>query len=302
MTCFDAAVTRTKQPTRSTAAARSVPAPPEREILSVQVPALIDQGKFTEATALVRGSHLEEPAKEHELVLLKLAQRASLPRGGDRLKIEQELLDLVKSARSRTSTDSRLARLALARSGIEGDLDPRNAPEAWDIVAESYEMSGDAAKAGGLELRAAARALELGQPQDAAGFRLRGGGFLFQAGKYTEADAVLSAVADDPLAGACRAKAGMFRALARGRALAARRTWGNRRNLCRGPAPADSRFSHGPGHRRSALALGHALARLPASAIRPKRSGTRSCRARHAGWMLGWPPSTCADPPSKPGS
>ena len=202
------------------AAARSIPAPPEREVLSVQVPALIDQGKFAEAAALIRGSHLEEPAKEHELVLVKLAHRVSLPPGGDRLKIEQELLELVKSAGSRTSSDSRLARLALARSGIEGDLDPRNAAEAWDILAESYEISGDPAKAGQLELRAVARALELGQPQAAAGFRLRGGGFLFQAGKYTEADAVLSAVADDPQAGASRARAGMLRALARGRALA----------------------------------------------------------------------------------
>ncbi|MBV8486667.1 MAG: hypothetical protein JO161_00175, partial [Planctomycetaceae bacterium] len=139
------------------AAARSIPTPPEREILSVRVAALIDQGKFTEAAAVVCGSHLEEPAKEHELVLVKLAQRASLPPGADRLKVEQELFDLVKSAGSRISSDSRLARLALARSGIDRDLDPRNAPEAWDIWAESYEIFGDAAKAAGLELRAAAR-------------------------------------------------------------------------------------------------------------------------------------------------
>ena len=51
--------------------------------------------------------------------------------------------------------------------------------------------------------------------------RLRGGGFLFQAGKYAEAAALLSRVADDPRAGALRPKAGMLRALARGRALAA---------------------------------------------------------------------------------
>jgi hypothetical protein len=202
-------------------AAGSNPAPPEREVLSVRIPALIDQGRFADAADLIRSSHLEEPAKEHELVRVKLAQRASLPPAADRLKIEQELLGLVKSAGLRTSSDSRLARLALARSGIEGDLDPRNAPEAWDILAGSYEMVGDAAKAGRLELRAAARALELGQPQVAAGFRLRGGGFLFQSGNYAEADTVLSSVADDPQSGPCRARAGMLRALARGRALAA---------------------------------------------------------------------------------
>jgi tetratricopeptide (TPR) repeat protein len=54
----------------------------------------------------------------------------------------------------------------------------------------------------------------------AATYRLRGGGFLFQAGKFPEADAVLSRLADDPSAGPLRAKAGMLRCLARGRALA----------------------------------------------------------------------------------
>ncbi len=64
------------------------------------------------------------------------------------------------------------------------------------------------------------RADAQGQAEAAAGFRLRGGGFLFQAGKYAEADALLSRVADDPGAGVVRAKAGMLRAMARGRELA----------------------------------------------------------------------------------
>ncbi len=50
---------------------------------------------------------------------------------------------------------------------------------------------------------------------------MRGGGFLFQAGDYGAADKVLSQAAADPAAGALRAKAGMLRCLARGRALAA---------------------------------------------------------------------------------
>ena len=49
-------------------------------------------------------------------------------------------------------------------------------------------------------------------------YRLRGGGFLFQAGDYLEADTVLSRAAADPAAGPLRAKAGMLRCLARGRA------------------------------------------------------------------------------------
>jgi tetratricopeptide (TPR) repeat protein len=80
---------------------------------------------------------------------------------------------------------------------------------------------GDAPKAGAMEERAALRALALGRPDAAARFRLRGGGFLFQAGRYLDADAMLTNVIGDTKAGAMRAKASMLRGLARGRALAA---------------------------------------------------------------------------------
>ena len=121
-------------------------------------------------------------------------------------------------ASSGKNNEARLGLLALAQSGI--DPDPRNAAEVWDILAEAHEVQGDAVKAAALELRAANRAEGQGQAEAAAGFRLRGGGFLFQAGKYAEADALLSRVAEDPGAGVVRAKAGMLRAMARGRELA----------------------------------------------------------------------------------
>src|SRR5262249_5910168 len=76
-------------------------------------------------------------------------------------------------------------------------------------------------KASALEQRAAERAEALGRPEAAAGFRLRGGGFLFRGGRYAEADALLSRVSDDPKAGGARARASMLRGLAPGRALAA---------------------------------------------------------------------------------
>ncbi len=69
-------------------------------------------------------------------------------------------------------------------------------------------------------VRAAQRAAAVGLLDAAASFRLRGGGFLFQAGKFLEADAVLSPVADNPGPAPVRAKAGMLRCLARGRAIA----------------------------------------------------------------------------------
>jgi hypothetical protein len=201
------------------AASRTDPPPPEREILDARVPVLVNQKKFKEAEAAIQGSHLDLAGKDLELVAVKLAELASLAAGADRFAVEQELFRLVKPLRQGKTNEGRLGLLALAQSGI--DPDPRHPAEIWDILAEAHEVRGDAVKAGTLELRAAHRAEEQEQPEKAAGFRLRGGGFLFQAGKYVEAADLLARVADDPKAGAFRPKAGMLCALARGRALAA---------------------------------------------------------------------------------
>ncbi len=200
------------------AASRADPPPPEREILDVRIPVLISQKKFKEAEAAIMASHLDLPSKDLELVEVRLAELTRLAPGTDRLAVEQDLFRLIKALRQGKTNEAWLGLLALARSGI--DPDPRNPAETWDILAEAHEVQGDAVKAGALELRAARRAEEQGHAEVAAGFRLRGGGFLFQAGKYAEAAALLSRVADDPRAGAFRPKAGMLRAMARGRALA----------------------------------------------------------------------------------
>ena len=165
-----------------------------------------------------RGFASGSAAKEFEIVKLRLAELGGLAPGADRLACEQDLFGRVKALREGKSNEARLALLALARSGL--DPDPRNAAEAWDLLAGAYEVRGDAVKAATLEQRAALRAEEQGHAESAARFRLRGGGFLFQASKFVEADRILSRVADDPGAGGLRAKAGMLRAMARGRALA----------------------------------------------------------------------------------
>jgi hypothetical protein len=201
------------------AASKSDPAPPEREVLDVRIPLLTARQKFAEAVAVLKASHLEEPAKELGIVHVRLAELAALPAGADRFPVERELFDQIQTLRGRKAPESRVALSDLARSGI--DPDPRHEPEMWDILAEGFEVRGDAEKAGALEQRAAQCAEALGRPAAAAGFRLRGGGFLFQAGKYAEADALLTRVAADPRAGPLRAKASMLRGLARGRALAA---------------------------------------------------------------------------------
>jgi tetratricopeptide (TPR) repeat protein len=200
------------------AASRADPPPPEREILDVRIPVLIGQKKFKEAEAAITASQLDLPGKDLELVELRLAELTKLAPGNDRFAVEQDMFRLIKALRQGKTNEARLGLLALAQSGI--DPDPRNTAEIWDILAEAQEVRGDAVKAGALELRAARRAEEQGQAEAAAGFRLRSGGFLFQAGRYAEADALLSRVADEPRAGAFRPKAGMLRAMARGRALA----------------------------------------------------------------------------------
>ncbi len=198
---------------------KSVPAPPEREILDVRIPVLTAQKKFDQAEADLKASHLDEPGKELGLFHVRLAELASLAAGADRFPVEQALFRQLKTLRDRKAPEFRLALAELARSGV--DPDSKHEPEVWDILAEAHEVVGNAQQAGTLEERAALRALELGRSDAAARFRLRGGGFLFQAGKYLDADAMLTKVVGDPKSGNLRAKASMLRGLARGRALAA---------------------------------------------------------------------------------
>ncbi len=200
------------------AASHADPPPPEREILDVRIPLLISQQKFKEAEAAIAASHLDPAGKDLELVAVRLAELGRPAPGIDRFAVEQDLFRLIKVLRQGKNNEARLGLLTLARSGIEPD--PRNPAETWDILAEAQEIQGDIARAGDLELHAAGRAAEHGQAEAAAGFRLRAGGFLFQAAKYAESEALFARVADDPRAGAFRPKAGMLRAMARGRALA----------------------------------------------------------------------------------
>jgi tetratricopeptide (TPR) repeat protein len=201
------------------AAMRSNPPPSEQEVLGVRIPVLARQKKHEEAEALIKGSHLSDAAKDLEMLRLRLSELETREGGAKRFSDEQEVFRLMDSMRQRKSNETRLAMATLSRSGLEPD--PRHEPQVWDTLAEASEVLGDAGRAAALEERAARRAGEMGHPEAAAGFRLRGGGFLFRAGRYREADELLTRVADDPKAGSARAKAGMLRTLARGRALAA---------------------------------------------------------------------------------
>jgi tetratricopeptide (TPR) repeat protein len=201
------------------AATKATPPPPVSEIVEVRIPLLIEQHQFAEAIKAVADSHLDPPVQGLWRVRIDLAQLAGLREEADRYRIESDLFQRLRELRAGKSPEARWAFLELVRSGISPAA--RLQPEAWDLLAEAYQAVGDSARAGAESVHAAERAATLGQAAAAANYRLRGGAFFYQAGKYGEADAVLSQVADVPAAGeALRAQAGMLRALARGRALA----------------------------------------------------------------------------------
>ena len=199
-------------------AVKSKPAPPPREVVEVNLPLLIELRRYAEAVKSLQASRLEKPVMALWMVRVRLAQLASQSAGPERFNLESELFGWIKELRAGSSLERRLALRELARSAIVPDV--KHPPDAWEALADAYGTAGEPAKAGAEMVRAADRAAALGRAAEAAAYRLRGGGFLFQAGLFFEADKVLSRAAADPDAGALRAKAGMLRCLARGRALA----------------------------------------------------------------------------------
>jgi tetratricopeptide (TPR) repeat protein len=199
-------------------AVKSTPPPPPPQVVEINIPLLIDLRRYGDAVKSLEASRLEKPLVGLWMVRVRLAQLVNQPAGPERFNLESELFGWIKELRAATSFEQRLALLDLARSALVPDL--KHPPDVWESLAQAYGAAGEPAKAGAEMVRAADRATALGQAAEAAAFRLRGGGFLFQAGLYVEADTVLSRAAADPAAGALRAKAGMLRCLARGRALA----------------------------------------------------------------------------------
>ena len=173
------------------AAVKSAPPPSDGELVEVKVPLLLEQKKFAEAIAFLKSSHLEAPAKALWMVRARLAQLAGLAAGPERIALETDLFRAVGELRKGSSPETRQALLELAQSRLIPDAG--HPPDVWDALAAAYAAAGDPATAGAQMTLAANRALALGKPDEAKTYRLRAGGFLFQAGKFAEADALLSA-------------------------------------------------------------------------------------------------------------
>lgn len=202
------------------AALQTRPAPPEDEVLSVRIPLLIVEKEFAPALQAIEGSRLEAAVKAWWRVRVRLAQLARTPEGDEHRRAHADLFREVRGIKGSRTPEARLALLELARAGVEpGAGEP---PEAWDALADAYQATGELVKAAEADARAADGAAAAGLSPEAAGYRLRSGAMYFQAGRFIAADAALSRVVDDPKAGAIRPRAGMLRALARGRAVMAR--------------------------------------------------------------------------------
>ncbi len=200
-------------------AVSTAPAPPPREIVEVNVPLLLDLRRFGEAARSVESARIDKPSQALWMVRVRLAEMTGPAATSERARLESELFRWLRVLRESPSLERRQGLLDLARAAIVPDKG--SPPDVWEILAEAQGAAGAAAKAGALLTRAADRAADLGQPAAAASYRLRAGGFLFQAGHYSDAETILARAAADPAAGPLRAKAGMLRCLALGRVASA---------------------------------------------------------------------------------
>ncbi len=199
-------------------AAKSMPRPPESELIDASLAVMLGRKDFAGAIKTVDASKLNAGEKAALRVRVRLDERAARPEGPERSAAESALFAALNELRAASRPETRAALIAAAR-GISKP-GPEQEPIAWDLLAEGALALGDPARAGVLEGRGADRAETLGRAAEAVTFRLRAGAYLFQAEKFAEADPLLSRIANDPKAGPERPRAGLLLALARGRALA----------------------------------------------------------------------------------
>ena len=201
-------------------AEKLTPPPPTIPTIEVKLTALAGRGQFAEAKQLVDRSSAGPEQKALWKLRIILARRQALTVGSDRAAIEAEAFALAASFRESNQTQARRGLMELARAIDEpGTSAP---PLAWETLADGRLLLADPAGAARLAARGA-DAVPASDPTPAASLRLKSGACWFQAEKFAEADVVLSRLIDDLRSPASiRARAGMLRGLARGRALAAR--------------------------------------------------------------------------------
>jgi tetratricopeptide (TPR) repeat protein len=202
------------------AAAKMKSPAPAGAIAEAKINVLRDRGRFTDALRAIEASDLDPIARACLAVSVRLAERIGGRSIQDRDDAEADALARARSLRGSTRIEARLAMNDLART-IERPSRWAE-PEDWDVLAEGALSLGDPGRASRLAEGGADRARSLGRPEETARLRYLAAAILFQANDYSGADVLLGRIVSDPKAGSFRARAGMLRALARGRALAAK--------------------------------------------------------------------------------
>jgi tetratricopeptide (TPR) repeat protein len=200
-------------------AEKLTPGPPAEALLSAKVTALSGRGLFDDARKAVETAKVSDPLKGLLALRIVLVRRREKPAGTERGEIDDEAFRLAETFKGSNRPEARRALIELARTIDEPG---KKAPaDWWDLLAEGHLRLGNPVRSGRLEVKGADRADALDQPEKASSLRYKSGAYLFEAGRFLEADRSLTRVLDSP--GASRdlkARAGMLRALARGRALA----------------------------------------------------------------------------------
>jgi hypothetical protein len=193
--------------------------PPLPGLLSAKVTALSGRGQFDESRKAVEASKVPEPLKNLLLLRITLARRRNMSAGSDRKEVDDEAFRLAEKFKGMNRIEARKALMELAQAIDEPGL--KAPPDWWDLLAEGHLRLGNPVRSGRLDAKGADRAEAQGQPEKASSLRYKSGAYLFEAGKFVEADRALTRVLDSPTASReLKSRAGMLRALARGRAVA----------------------------------------------------------------------------------
>jgi hypothetical protein len=195
------------------------PPPPLDTLLEAKVAALCGRNLFDEAKTVVGSAKVGEPLKRLLNLRIVLARRRDSPSGRERNEIDGEAFRIAEPFRGATGIEGRRGLMELAKAIDEPNAEA--SPDWWDLLAEGHLRLGDPIRAGRLDAKAGDRAEAAGQVEKTASLRYKAGAYLFEAGKFAEADRRLTQVIDQAAAPRdVKARAGMLRALARGRAVA----------------------------------------------------------------------------------
>lgn len=202
-------------------AEKLTPPPPAEPLLEAKVAAFCGRNRYEDARKAVETSKVGEPLKRILSLRIILAQRREKPPGQERKEFDAEAFRVAERSKAAGGAERQRVLMDLARTIDEPTSDM--SPDWWELLAEGQLRLGDPVRAGRLVAKGGDLAESAGLAEKANALHYKAGAYLFEAGKFAEADRRLTQVVDRPTATRdLKAKAGMLRALARGRAVATR--------------------------------------------------------------------------------